>query len=374
MTAAEDASESPAAIAETADGDRTIDEIDPTIPAEKGQLPLSVVVITENEEDRIADCIESVFAACRSIRAFEVILVDSASTDRTVEIANEYPVTILQIPEEHTVSCGAGRFVGDQVARGEFVLHVDGDMTLTESWLPAAIDYLQENEKTVGAEGWLDESEATDVTEVDKIGGVTLYDAEALATIGGFDPFLQGYEDIDVGFRLTTADKRLVRLPEVSASHDDEKTLGEPVRRLRQGYFVAPGQTIRKHLNSPTILWRLLARQQYKIALLVWSIAGIGSLVSLSLFGGWLLISVVGVALIVKKRGLVGALIFLVSKTLAIGGVADGLTRSPRPAAAYPLAAVEVVATGRVLERSPLDEKEAVTEADQSEETELGGG
>src|SRR6056297_2890706 len=113
-TATNDASAATETTATVDDSDRTIDKIDPTTQSEKGQLPLSVVIITENEEDNIGDCIESVFAACRSVSAFEVILVDSASTDRTVEIAHEYPVTVLRIPDEHTVSCGAGRFVGDQ--------------------------------------------------------------------------------------------------------------------------------------------------------------------------------------------------------------------------------------------------------------------
>lgn len=346
----------PNATATTTAADRTIDEIDPTTTAETGQLPLSVVIITENEEAGIADCIESVLAACRAVSAFEVILVDSASTDRTVEIAREYPVTILRIPDEHTVSCGAGRFVGDQVARGEFVLHVDGDMTLTDEWLPEAIDYLQDHENTVGVEGWLDESAAADVTEVEKIGGVTLYDAEALAAIGGFDPFLRGYEDIDVGLRLTAAGKRLVRLPEVSAIHNDEQTISEPLRRFRQGYFFAPGQTIRKHLDSPAILQRLLARQQYKIALLAWAVAGVGALASFSLFGGWLLISAVGTGVIAKKRGPMGAVTFLAAKILGIVGVARGIRQPPQPASTYPLSAIEVVAAGRVIENSPPKE------------------
>lgn len=92
-------------------------------------LPLSVVIIAENEANRIGDCIESVLAAAaRAVPAFEVILVDSASTDRTVRIAEEHPVTILRIPPEQTVSCGAGRYVGDRAAGGELVLHVEADL------------------------------------------------------------------------------------------------------------------------------------------------------------------------------------------------------------------------------------------------------
>jgi len=221
-------------------------DVDPTTPAENGSLPLSVVIIAENEEALIGECIESVFAACQSVPAFEVILVDSASTDRTVERAREYPVTILRIPEGHTVSCGAGRYVGDQVARGEVVLHIDSDMTLTETWLPRAIEYLRTNDDVAAVEGCLDDSDQEGVVDVEKVGGVMLYDADALAEVGGFDPFLLGYEDIDVGFQLKTAGYRLVRLPAVSAIHHDEGTIAEPLRRWRQGYYVAPGQTIRR--------------------------------------------------------------------------------------------------------------------------------
>lgn len=52
---------------------------------------LSVIVITKNEEDRIARCLESV----KSI-ADEIILLDSGSTDSTVEIAKTYTDKVYQ--------------------------------------------------------------------------------------------------------------------------------------------------------------------------------------------------------------------------------------------------------------------------------------
>lgn len=325
--------------------------VEPTTDTENGQIPLSVVIITENEEDLVQECIESVFAAChQSIPAFEVILVDSASTDRTVEIAAEYPITILRIPEEHTVSCGAGRYVGDQVACGERVLHIDSDMTLTETWLPRAIEYLDENEDIAAVEGCLDESSQTEVIEVDKIGGVMLYDADALAAVGGFDPYLLGYEDIDVGFQLRTTGYRLVRLPEVSAIHHDEDTISEPLRRWRQGYYVAPGQVIRKRLGSPSVLWRLFRRQRYKFALLLWLVAGMVSVVFTPLLFGWVLFSALGFGVVASKRGVIGAISFFFAKAFGLVGLAVGFTNPPQSATAFPLSAVEVVATGRTLE------------------------
>ena len=52
--------------------------------------PLSVIITTYNEEVNVGDCIES------ALWADEILVVDSYSTDRTVEIAKSYPVTVLQ--------------------------------------------------------------------------------------------------------------------------------------------------------------------------------------------------------------------------------------------------------------------------------------
>jgi glycosyltransferase involved in cell wall biosynthesis len=49
-------------------------------------MQISAVIITFNEEDNIASCIESIEEVCE-----EIIIVDSLSTDKTVEIAKQYP-------------------------------------------------------------------------------------------------------------------------------------------------------------------------------------------------------------------------------------------------------------------------------------------
>lgn len=55
---------------------------------------LSVYILTYNEESKISDAIESV------LWADEVIVVDSGSTDRTLEIAGTYKVRIEHVPFE----------------------------------------------------------------------------------------------------------------------------------------------------------------------------------------------------------------------------------------------------------------------------------
>jgi glycosyltransferase involved in cell wall biosynthesis len=50
----------------------------------------TIYILTHNEEIDIADCIES------ALLSDDVIVVDSCSSDRTVEIANRYPVRVVQ--------------------------------------------------------------------------------------------------------------------------------------------------------------------------------------------------------------------------------------------------------------------------------------
>lgn len=86
-------------------------------------LPLSAYVITLNEEANIAACLETVAGW-----AEEIIVVDSASSDRTVEIARRYTPHVFQ--EEFQ---GFGRLRNNAVARCrlDWVLSVDADERVT---------------------------------------------------------------------------------------------------------------------------------------------------------------------------------------------------------------------------------------------------
>lgn len=55
---------------------------------------LSIYILTYNEEIDIADCIES------AMLSDDIMVVDSCSSDRTVEIASKYPVRVVEHPFE----------------------------------------------------------------------------------------------------------------------------------------------------------------------------------------------------------------------------------------------------------------------------------
>jgi len=85
--------------------------------------PLSVTVITQNEERRIAKCLESVSFAD------EILVVDSGSTDRTVEIARQHGARVIQ---QSWLGYGRQKQFAVDRAEHDWVLCLDADEWLSE--------------------------------------------------------------------------------------------------------------------------------------------------------------------------------------------------------------------------------------------------
>jgi len=82
------------------------------------KLPLSVAIITKNEEDRLPECLASIaFAA-------DVVVVDSGSTDRTVEIAREFGAVVYDEPWQ---GFGRQKQLAIDRCRHNWVLVLDAD-------------------------------------------------------------------------------------------------------------------------------------------------------------------------------------------------------------------------------------------------------
>ncbi|MBI4342072.1 MAG: glycosyltransferase family 2 protein [Candidatus Omnitrophica bacterium] len=90
---------------------------------------LSVVVLTKNEEPRIARCLSSVRWAD------ELIVVDGMSEDRTVEICRQFGARV--IPHAFEGSFAQERNLGMERATGEWVLQIDADDVVTPAFREA---------------------------------------------------------------------------------------------------------------------------------------------------------------------------------------------------------------------------------------------
>jgi len=86
-------------------------------------MKLSVVIITFNEEKRIGECLESVKWAD------DIVIIDSFSTDKTVEIAKKYTKNIYQIGR---IGFGKTKNMGVDKAKNLWILNIDADECMPE--------------------------------------------------------------------------------------------------------------------------------------------------------------------------------------------------------------------------------------------------
>lgn len=82
------------------------------------KIPISVVVITKNEEENMVDCLESV------MWADEIIVLDDYSTDNTVNIAKQFTDKVFL---RKTDVEGAHRNYAYSLAKNDWVLSLDAD-------------------------------------------------------------------------------------------------------------------------------------------------------------------------------------------------------------------------------------------------------
>src|SRR3954469_12610294 len=88
-------------------------------------LTLSLAMIVKDEEEMLPRCLAAVKDAVD-----EMIVVDTGSTDRTVEIAESFGATVLH--HEWTGDFAAARNVSFEAATGDWVIYLDADEVLVE--------------------------------------------------------------------------------------------------------------------------------------------------------------------------------------------------------------------------------------------------
>ena len=109
---------------------------------------VSIIVPIYKVEDYIRECIDSILA--QTYPDFELILVDDGSPDSCGRICDDYAKGDNRIKVVHKVNGGisSARNAGLEVAKGEWIMHVDGD-----DWIePDMIESLIEAGQGTGAD------------------------------------------------------------------------------------------------------------------------------------------------------------------------------------------------------------------------------
>ena len=266
----------------------------------EARLAVSIIIKTLNEEKRIAATIESALSALGEIPG-EVVIADSGSSDRTVEIAQRYPVVIAQIMPPARPSCGIGPQLGFQHSRGDYLCLLDGDMLLDPGFLGDAIRFLERNPRVAGVTGHVEEMQTANleyarrvqrhapenrIGPLDRMNGGGLYRRSAIEQAGYLsDRNLHGYEEFDLGIRLRDAGWQLHRLDRRFVQHfghtlNSYKLL---MRRWRNKYLHGIGELLRASLGRPYFFQLLRELPELRLwgAVYIWWALSIGLLLFL---------------------------------------------------------------------------------------------
>jgi glycosyltransferase involved in cell wall biosynthesis len=96
-------------------------------------IPISVIIPTRNREDVLAECLDRLLA--EPVPPFEIIVIDSSSTERTQSILARYPSVVNHRLGDVPFSMVLSRNIGISRARGNVVAFIDDDCFVLPGWL-----------------------------------------------------------------------------------------------------------------------------------------------------------------------------------------------------------------------------------------------
>jgi GT2 family glycosyltransferase len=218
---------------------------------------VSVIIVNWNGEQFLERCLTALMS--QTLRPHEIILVDNASSDRSLEIARRFP-SVRLIALDRNTGFARGNNLAIEVAsvESEWIALINPDAFAEPRWMEALLVAAESNPEfdVFGSEL----VNATDPTLLDGAGdtyhlsglvwrmahgmpvsadtederevfspcaAAALYRRSALRKVGGFDEDYFCYvEDVDLGFRLRLAGYRCLYVPQSVAHHVGSGTTG----------------------------------------------------------------------------------------------------------------------------------------------------
>lgn len=258
---------------------------------------ISVIIVNWNGAHLLPDCLDSLRR--QSFREFEVVMVDNASTDGSLDLlTREYPEARL-IALSQNLGLSGGTNIGIRATRRPIVITLNNDTEAHPEWLAELVSALERHPEagsvatkmllfdrrtilhsagdffsrdgTPGNRGvWQQDSGQFDMEELvfGACAGAAAYRRAMLDDIGLFDEsFFMYCEDVDLAFRAQIAGYRCVYAPRAVVYHMLSATGGGSLASYYCGRNFL--RVIAKNLPSPLLrrYWPRIARAQLRIAM-----------------------------------------------------------------------------------------------------------
>jgi len=273
-------------------------------------IDLSIIIVNFNTIQLLRECLASLQKADRGKFLFEIIVIDNASIDGSMDMVRaEFPSTKI-IQNKDNVGFGKANNIGMKQAKGRYLLLLNSDTEVNEDCLLTMVKFMDANPhvglstcKLLLANGNIDPAchrgfptpwaaftyfsglerlfpktkifsgyhlwykGVSTIHEIDSPSGAFfLFPREVVEKVGGFDEeyFMYG-EDLDLAFRIKQAGYTIMYNPAVITLHKKKQSgrsnKNAPLRRKTQQYFYETMKLFyRKHYEReyPWIVTRLI--------------------------------------------------------------------------------------------------------------------
>jgi glycosyltransferase involved in cell wall biosynthesis len=171
---------------------------------------VSIVICVRNGEKCVGSCMESLLN--QTFKDYEIVIVDDASNDRTVEIISRFKDQRIKfLRNKEWFGIPKSRNIGLKQACGKYIFFTDADCTVSKNWIKEGLSCFADD--CVGVEGriiYVSENYQhafSDYVMENRNGGQFMtasiaYRKDIIEAIGGLNEDLRHRTDRDLGLRV----------------------------------------------------------------------------------------------------------------------------------------------------------------------------
>ena len=227
---------------------------------------VSIIIVNWNGIKYIKQCIESLLQ--QSYTNFEIIFIDNASTDGSVELVENTFSQVKILKNKENLGFAEGNNIGFSNSKGELIALFNPDVIADENWLQRLVSAIESSDKIGGVTGkmyymgdqfgknavfctWSKVNPLTanpynfhddePTSKVDYLaGGAMIVKREVLKKIGMLDPgYFLFFDETDWCARMIRAGYDLVYIPTAYVWHAISSSISDSNKKI---YFMERGR------------------------------------------------------------------------------------------------------------------------------------
>lgn len=246
---------------------------------------ISFIVIGKNESAHLNECLNAIFVCIQksNLKQYEIVFVDSNSTDNSIEIASSFN-EVKVIKALSKINAAIARNIGAKETTGDILFFIDGDMVVNPGFLSTALndnhelkfDFLTGNIIHIAKnQNYFVHPTFKGITNATKsynACGAFLIKRTTWVNAGGMDSKYNAIEDSDLLFKLLQKNIFFYKLPETICIHHEKLLYTFPMlyRKFVSGKFIYRAIFYRQHLFTKNGLLLLQKSNYLKFMFLIY--------------------------------------------------------------------------------------------------------